>query len=103
MIRYAQDLTAVDWQQATEIFRQAPLGTREPEKLARAFGNSDACVAVYDDQRLIGLARALCDGEYQAAVYDVVLLPEYQGRQIGKHWLWLHLRSVRSRFGERKP
>jgi GNAT superfamily N-acetyltransferase len=84
MIRYTQDLTAVDWQEAAEIFRQAPLGTREPEKLARAFRNSDACVVVYDDQRLIGLARALCDGEYQAAVYDVVLLPEYQGRQIGK-------------------
>jgi hypothetical protein len=46
MIHYAQDLTAVDWSQAAEIFRQAPLGTREPEKLARAFRNSDACVAV---------------------------------------------------------
>lgn len=32
----------------------------------------------------IELGRALCDGEYQAAIYDVVLLPEYHGKGIGR-------------------
>lgn len=26
------------------------------------------------------MCRALCDGEYQAAIYDMVVLPEYQGK-----------------------
>ena len=41
---------------------------------------SYAVIYVFDSDKLIGLGRALCDGEYQAAIsiYDVVLLPEYQ-------------------------
>ena len=84
MIEYKATLEGIDWTQAAEVIRQAPLGTREPAKLARAFQNSFAHVAVCDDGRLIGLARAICDGEYQAAIYDVVLLPQYQGKGIGK-------------------
>ena len=87
MIRYETDLTHVDWQAAAEVVRLAPLGTREPAKMERAFRNSYATVAVFDDRNLIGLARAICDGEYHAAIYDVVLLPDYQGRHIGKEML----------------
>ena len=39
---------------------------------------------VFDEDKLIGMGRALCDGEYQAAVYDMVVLPEYQRKGIGK-------------------
>ena len=87
MIHYETDLTHVDWKAAAEVVRRAPLGTREPEKMARAFRNSYATVAAFDDQQLIGLARALCDGVYHAAIYDVVLLPDYQGRHIGQEML----------------
>ncbi|MCP4672631.1 MAG: GNAT family N-acetyltransferase [Desulfobacula sp.] len=41
----------------------------------------------FDDSRLIGMGRALSDGEYQAAIYDLVVLPEYQGGGIGKEVL----------------
>jgi ribosomal protein S18 acetylase RimI-like enzyme len=84
MIRYEAKMSDIDWNKAAEIFRRAPLGEREPGNLARAFQNSDACVFAYDEDELIGLCRALCDGEYQAVIYDVVLLPEYHGRGIGK-------------------
>jgi len=33
------------------------------------------------------MGRALCDGEYQAAIYDMVVLPEYQGKGIGKEMI----------------
>ncbi len=84
MISYETDLADVDWTAAADVFKQAPLGRRDPEMLARAFRNSYACVLAYDEQKLVGLARAICDGEYQAVVYDVVLLPEYQNRGMGK-------------------
>ena len=87
MIRYETELAHVDWNEAAEVVRLAPLGTREPDKMARAFRNSYAVVTVFDDHKLIGLARAICDGEYHAAIYDVVLLPEYQGRHIGQEML----------------
>jgi predicted N-acetyltransferase YhbS len=32
---------------------------------------------------LIGFGRALSDGVYQAALYDVAVLPEFQGKGVG--------------------
>lgn len=87
MIRYETTLSGIDWNQAAEIFSRAPLGERDPQKLARAFQNSYARIFAYDDDKLIGLGRALCDGEYQAGIYDVVLLPEYQRKGIGKEMM----------------
>lgn len=94
MITYKTDLADVDWTAAAEVFVRAPLGARKPEALERAFRNSYACVLAYDDQTLIGLARATCDGEYQAAVYDVVLFPEYHNRGIGKRMMEELLKQI---------
>lgn len=86
MIEYSTDLNRVDWQGAVDIFARAPLGSRprEPERLKRAFESSYAVILAFDEDKLLGLGRALCDGEYQAALYDIVLLPEYQGQGLGK-------------------
>lgn len=84
MIKVSTNCSEIDWVAAAEVFRLAPLGTREPSKLKRAFENSFTTVFVFDKDMLIGLGRATCDGEYQAAIYDVVVLPQYQGKGIGK-------------------
>ncbi len=87
MIRYLKDKNQnIDWDETVVVFERAPLGKRrrEPEKLKRAFESSYAVVYVFDTDKLIGMGRALCDGEYQAAIYDMVVLPEYQGKGIGK-------------------
>lgn len=41
-------------------------------------------VFVYEESQLIGFGRAISDGEYQGAVCDVAVLPEAQGKGIGK-------------------
>lgn len=81
---FSFELKNVDWIEAAEIFRRAPLGTREPEKLRRACENSYLVCFAYAGDRLVGMGRALSDGEYQAAIYDLVVLPEYQGLGIGR-------------------
>jgi len=84
MIIYSSKLDGIDWQEAAQVVEKAPLGKRDPIELRQAFEASYAAIVVRDDGKLIGLARALCDGQYQAAIYDVVLLPEYQGQGVGK-------------------
>ncbi len=87
MIRYSTNKKQnINWDEAVIVFERAPLGKRKrnPGKLKRAFDSSYAVIYVFDSNKLIGLGRALCDGEYHAAIYDVVLLPEYQGKDIGK-------------------
>lgn len=85
-ITFTDCLEAINWDEASMLFERAPLGRqrRDPEKLKRAFESSYAVVVAYDCDRLVGVGRALCDSEYQAAIYDMVILPEYQGKGIGK-------------------
>jgi ribosomal protein S18 acetylase RimI-like enzyme len=78
------EIAGIDWLEAVEIFHRAPLGIREPQKLKRACENSDLVCTAYQDGKLIGMGRALTDGEYQAAIYDLVVLPEYQRQGIGR-------------------
>lgn len=66
------------------LFRATNLGGRTGEKIRRAFLNSSLVCFAYDEARLIGASRALTDGEYHALIYDVVVLPEYQGRGVGR-------------------
>ncbi|WP_415713662.1 GNAT family N-acetyltransferase [Maridesulfovibrio sp.] len=78
------ELNNIDWPKIAEIFEKAPLGTREPEKLSRAASNSALVCFAKDRDRFIGFARAISDGEYQAAIYDLCILPEYQSHGLGK-------------------
>jgi aralkylamine N-acetyltransferase len=74
----------LNWSEVCQIMERAPLVRREPEKLRRAAGNSYLVCSAYDGNAVIGFGRALSDGEYQSAIYDIVVLPEYQGRGVGR-------------------
>ena len=84
-IKLRYETTGVDWEEVAQVIKQAPLGIRDPEKFRQACEKSYIQVVfAYEQETLIGLGRALCDGEYQAVIYDVVVLPQYQGRGVGK-------------------
>jgi ribosomal protein S18 acetylase RimI-like enzyme len=74
----------IDWREVCLIFERAPLGKREPEKLRRAALNSHIVCSAYDSDTIVGFGRAISDGEYQSAIYDVVVMPEYQGQGVGR-------------------
>jgi len=74
----------INWVALCEIFRLAPLGTREPDKLKIATENSYVVCSAYVDDTIIGFGRAISDGQYQSAIYDIIVLPEYQNQGIGK-------------------
>lgn len=87
MIELRFDTEGVDWQQACEIYERAPLGERTPEKLRRTFEGSDLTCFASDGDNLVGIARALSDGLAQSVVYDLCMLPEYQGDGLGKRMM----------------
>ena len=72
----------IDWVAACEVFRLAPLGTREPKKLKILAENSHTVCSVYVDQTIIGFGRVISDNQYQFAIYDVVVLPDFQGQGV---------------------
>jgi aralkylamine N-acetyltransferase len=83
-VRIQFGIDHVDWEAVCEIIRLAPLGTRNPDKLRSAATNSYAVCTAYEGGHLIGFGRAISDGYYQSAIYDVVVHPECQGRGVGK-------------------
>jgi ribosomal protein S18 acetylase RimI-like enzyme len=77
----------LNWTDVCEIFKLAPLGTRDPKKLQLAAENSHTVVSAFADEKLVGFGRAISDGQYQSAIYDVVVLPEFQRQGIGSEIL----------------
>jgi len=78
------DDEGVDWLRAVDIFEQAELGTREPDTCRKAFANSDLVCFAWDGPTMVGMGRALSDFTRQSIIYDLCLVPEYQGRGLGK-------------------
>lgn len=74
----------INWQMVSFILTKAGLSSSEPEICKRAFQGSQVTIFAFDDENMIGTARAISDGVKQAAIYDVAILPEYQGKGIGK-------------------
>lgn len=60
------------------------MGFHEPSVHRRAFENSTSVVFIFVQDQLVGFGRAISDGVYQAAIYDVAVLPEFQRKGIGK-------------------
>ncbi len=54
-----------------------------PDELEKAIHNSFAVVSVYENNKLIGFGRAVSDGVAYATIYDVMVLPIWQGQGIG--------------------
>jgi len=73
----------IDWVKAAAIFELAPLGTREPDVLRKTFENSDLTCFAWDGETLVGIARALSDHTVHSVIYDLCMLPEYQGQGLG--------------------
>ena len=74
----------LNWPALCELIRLAPLGERDPEKMQRAAENSYVVCSAYVNNELVGFGRAISDGQYQAAIYDIVVLPQYQGKGVGR-------------------
>jgi len=81
-IRYGTE--HLSWQALCELIRLAPLGERDPEKMRKAAENSYVVCSAYTDDTLVGFGRAISDGQYQSAIYDIVVLPQYQGNGVGR-------------------
>ena len=65
--------TSVDWTAYTGA----------PDALRRGFEKSLLTLAAYEGKTLVGLVRAVGDGETVVLVQDLLVFPQYQRRGIG--------------------
>ncbi|MGH2545239.1 MAG: GNAT family N-acetyltransferase [Ardenticatenaceae bacterium] len=55
----------------------------DPERFRTLLANSDRTVSAWDDDRLVGFARALCDDVSNGYISMVAVDPAYHGQRIG--------------------
>ena len=77
------DCAGIDWNLISETLQQVGMAHHSPDEHRRAFDASFVTVFARHDGRLVGFGRAMSDGVYQAAVYDVAVIPDYQRQGIG--------------------
>ncbi len=78
------ELASNDWQMVAETLQSVGMAHHDPEQHKIAFEASYCTVFLYDQEVLVGFGRALSDGAYQAAMYDIAVIKAYQGQGLGK-------------------
>ncbi len=53
------------------------------QELHNSLQNSSYCISAYENEKLIGFGRMLSDGIAHAVLFDVIVLPKFQGNAIG--------------------
>lgn len=69
-------------QEFNDMFCSVGWDKRDNEKINKHRENSCFAVCVYDNEKIVGMARVVGDGAY-FTVYDVVVRQDYQGQGIG--------------------
>ncbi len=89
MIAYTDASEPVDLNQLAGLFDRVGWQnrTRDPARLAQMVDGSMYRVAAYEGDVLVGYARAISDGAFNAYVSTVAVLPEYQRQGIGRELL----------------
>ncbi|QOX77466.1 GNAT family N-acetyltransferase [Trichlorobacter lovleyi] len=78
------DCSGVNWQLVADTLQEVGMAHYAAEAHQQAFEASHTVVFLYHNQQMIGFGRAISDGVYQAAVYDVAVVPQYQGHGLGR-------------------
>lgn len=55
----------------------------DPEELYQALKNSWYLVSAYENEKLVGFGRIICDGIVHALILDLIVHPDYQNLGIG--------------------
>lgn len=66
------------------------------DELYEAISRSWYSISAYSDEELVGFGRIISDGIYQALLCDLIVLPKYQNRGIGKNILKMLLDKCQS-------
>ena len=83
-IELRSQCSEAEWEIVARTLEEVGMAHHEPHVHREAFKNSYTSVFAYHIGELVGFGRAISDGAYQAAVYDVAVRPDFQRNGIGR-------------------
>ncbi|MBY7114782.1 GNAT family N-acetyltransferase [Bacillus sp. 17RED48] len=83
-IRICNSLHNVNWTEMREVYQSVGWKKHDEKKIKKVFTASNTLAIAYNQNKIIGFGRAMSDGVFNAAIYDVVIHKQYHGKGIGK-------------------
>ena len=85
-IEFCTDKRKIDLVQLQKLYQNTTFWAknRTIEDIKIAISNSNPVVSAWNNEKLIGCARATSDGIYRATIWDVVIHQDYQGFGLGR-------------------
>ncbi|MEI4526044.1 GNAT family N-acetyltransferase [Priestia megaterium] len=83
-ISFSHSIENVEWSRMKDIYHSVGWTNHNEEKIKKVFQSSSVVAIAYDENKITGFGRALSDGVFNAAIYDVVIDKEYQNKGIGQ-------------------
>ncbi|MCZ8495147.1 MULTISPECIES: GNAT family N-acetyltransferase [Priestia] len=83
-ISLSSSIENVEWSRMKEIYHSVGWKNHDDEKIKKVFQSSNVVAIAYDEDNIAGFGRALSDGVFNAAIYDVVVDEQYQNKGIGQ-------------------
>lgn len=84
MVTIKYHLVEEDIPTLKEVYQSVGWLKHDEETIRKIFSASTHAVFAMEDHKIVGFSRALSDGVFNAAIYDVVVHKEFQGRGIAR-------------------
>jgi len=83
-IEIVSDFAGANLDQIREVYHSVGWTKHTNEIIRKVFEASQVNALVYVNGRIVGIGRAMTDGVFNAAIYDVVVHRNFQGQGIAK-------------------
>lgn len=83
-VSFLNSIENVEWSRMKDIYHSVGWKNHYEEKIKKVFQSSNVVAIAYDEDNIAGFGRALSDGVFNAAIYDVVVDEHYQNKGIGQ-------------------
>jgi ribosomal protein S18 acetylase RimI-like enzyme len=88
---FHENLTNINWKEMKEVYESVGWMKHTTEVIQTVYKASNVVVIVKANGHIIGFGRAISDGVFNAAIYDIVVHHDFQrlgiARQIMEHLL----------------
>ncbi|MEB6549014.1 GNAT family N-acetyltransferase [Heyndrickxia sporothermodurans] len=83
-LKIHSDFSKVNLEEMKEIYTSVGWTKHSEEIIKQVFEASNVLAFVTVNGRIVGFGRAMSDGVFNAAIYDVIVHPDFQKRGIAK-------------------
>lgn len=84
MITLSETIENVDVNLLQCVYQSVGWNRHTPDVIQTIFAASNVICLAFHQEKVVGIGRAISDGVFNAAIYDVVVHNDFQGQRIGQ-------------------